>query len=84
MFVAQQVAVHVPSLRWYRVVAVGQNGLDVRHSVRASSPDAALRAVMGLYSMRFTPIAFIWRLFSHARPSRRCNVRCRVSVVRPL
>ncbi|MHB8600170.1 MAG: hypothetical protein ACYDER_25590 [Ktedonobacteraceae bacterium] len=78
MLGSYQVAVQTPVVRWYRVVAEGQGGVDVRQNVQASSPDAALRQVMCLHSLRFTSDAFIWRLFSHVKPSRRCHVRCRL------
>ena len=78
MVLVQQVTVQAPSSRWYRVVAAGQGGVDVRQSVQANSPDAALRAVMGLYRLSYTPDAFIWRLFSQCGPSRRQQVRCRL------
>ena len=83
MAFVQQGMVQVPVVRWYRVVAADQDGTDVRQSIQASNPDVALRLVMCSHSLRFTSDAFIWRLFSHAKPSRRCNVRCRVPVVRP-
>lgn len=78
MAIAQQVMVQVPIRRWYRVVVAGQGNMDIRQNVQASSPDAALRAVMTLNRLSYTSDAFIWRLFSHARPSRRSQVRCRL------
>jgi hypothetical protein len=71
-------------LKWYRVVVSdgSPNVPDLRVSVQAKNPDAALREVMRVQRVSFAASASIWLLGRAGAPTVRSGVCCRLPVVR--